>query len=321
MKYQCPHTKEILEQCNDCYLGKNGNKYPIIDGIVDFLSGGTIDQKDSEVKEYYENLASVYDDFQYLTFHTFNADEDKVRRDMVSLLEIKSGDRVLETAAGTGINLKIMDEILSGNGEITAQDISVGMLKQAKIKLKEVNTSVNYVISNSNSLPFGDQYFDSTLSFGGISVFSDIKKALEEMVRVTKIGGRIVVGDESLQPWLKETVYGQILLNQNKLFANELPLKYIPKEARDVKIRWIIGGAYYLIDFTVGEGEPEANFDYEIPGSRGGTHKTRFYGQLEGVTSETKELALKAREKLGISMHKWLDELVKREAKKVLENN
>ena len=50
-----------------------------------------------------------------------------------------------------------------------------------------------------------------------------------------------------------------------------------------------------------GVGEPPADFDFEIPGPRGGTRRTRHLGQLEGVKPETKELAHKAREKLAAS--------------------
>jgi hypothetical protein len=52
---------------------------------------------------------------------------------------------------------------------------------------------------------------------------------------------------------------------------------------------------------------------------RGGTHKTRYYGNLEGVRPETKELAIRAREALGVSMHEWLDSVVEKEALKVLK--
>ena len=81
-----------------------------------------------------------------------------------------------------------------------------------------------------------------------------------------------------------------------------------------------MGGVFYYLSFDVGVGEPYADFDFEIPGPRGGTHRTRYYGTLEGVSLETKELATKARKKLGISMHKWLDDIVRQEAEKILKD-
>ena len=157
---------------------------------------------------------------------------------------------------------------------------------------------------------------DALYSFGGVGEFSDIAKFFKEAVRVVKTGGRIVVGDENLPCWQRNTTFGEILVNYNKQFLAEVPFDSLPVEARNVKCEWIIGGVFYLITFEVGEGELYANFDFEIPGVRGGTHKTRFYGNLEGVTPEAKELAWEAAKKENISMHKWLDNAVRAAAKK-----
>jgi hypothetical protein len=72
--------------------------------------------------------------------------------------------------------------------------------------------------------------------------------------------------------------------------------------------------AFFLLEFTIGEGVPEAEYHMPIPSERGGTHWTRFYGHLEGVSDEAKKLAYEAREKNGISMHDWLDKVVREAA-------
>ncbi|MCM3903805.1 MAG: hypothetical protein ND866_19050, partial [Pyrinomonadaceae bacterium] len=80
-------------------------------------------------------------------------------------------------------------------------------------------------------------------------------------------------------------------------------------------------GVYYLIEFVVGEGEPRADFDLEIPGRRGGTLRSRFYGKLEGVTPETFRLVQQAREKSGKSMQQWLDTILRKAAQKELNDS
>jgi hypothetical protein len=141
------------------------------------------------------------------------------------------------------------------------------------------------------------------------------------MVRVSKVGARVIAGDESMPPWLYESEYGRILLANNPLFKKPIPFEQIPVEARDVVVRWVVGGVYYLIEFTVGEGEPKADFDFPIPGRRGGTLRTRYYGKLEGVTPETFELAQQARDASGKSMHDWIDEAVREAARRQLGSN
>jgi SAM-dependent methyltransferase len=168
-------------------------------------------------------------------------------------------------------------------------------------------------------LPFPDRYFDAVHHFGGINTVADIGRAFREMTRVTRVGGKVVVGDESMPPWLRGTQFGKILMNSNRFYKHELPLAHLPVEARNVVLRWIIGGVFYLFEYKVGEGEPAADIDFEIPGARGGTHRTRFLGQLEGVTPEAKAFAERARAKSGKSMHRWLSDVVIRAARKDLD--
>jgi SAM-dependent methyltransferase len=188
------------------------------------------------------------------------------------------------------------------------------MLERCRQRLAGAAVSTSYSVSNACYLPYPDKYFDAVYSFGGLGEFSDIKRSLAEMVRVSKVGAKIVVGDESMPPWLRETEFAKILATTNKQFLAPVPLAEMPVEARDVCLRWVIGGVFYLIDFRVGQGEPTADFDFEIPGPRGGSYRSRYLGQLEGVTVETKRLAEQAREKKGVSMHAWLDEVVRQAA-------
>lgn len=299
-------------------ISENGNKYPIKDGIPDLTFPFVLPESDADAKKYYDNTADVYDEYLPLTFMTFSVDEKKVRNEMVDDLRLKPDYTVLEIGAGTGRDSELIARRLNENGKFYGQDLSLKILQKSFDKLKNFNVPIEYSISNACYLPFPDNYFNAIHHFGGLNTFSDIKRTFEEINRVTKVGGRVVIGDESMPPWLRNTTFGKILMNSNPHYRFELPLECLPISARDVRLRWIIGGVFYVFDYTVGEGEPKAVLDFEIPGARGGTHLTRYYGQLEGITDETKELAYKAREKAGKSMHSWLDDVVREAAKKDL---
>jgi len=169
-------------------------------------------------------------------------------------------------------------------------------------------------------LPFPDGFFDAAFHFGGLNLFSDKRKALSEMARVVRLGGKVVAGDESMAPWLRETEYGKILLNSNHLYSYTTPIEFVPDCARDVCLRWILGNAFYVIDFRVAEGPPPVDLDLPILGARGGTHRTRYYGKLEGVRAETKEKALAAARLRGVSAHEWLDKTVAEAAERDLKD-
>jgi hypothetical protein len=76
-----------------------------------------------------------------------------------------------------------------------------------------------------------------------------------------------------------------------------------------------LGGCFYLIDFKVGDGPPPVDIDLPHKGWRGGTMRTRYYGRLEGVTPEARKMAIEAAKAKGVSVHKWLDSLVREAAR------
>lgn len=320
--YVCPETHQPLtltvKDGEQRLVSSDGTAYSFVNDMPDLTYPPVLDSKEKNTLEFYENRADVYDKFLYQTFKTHGEDETSTRNEFINRLDISAGSKVLEIACGTGRDSELIGQRLGPAGEFVLQDISPAMLTVCKQKLASRNINKSFCISNAAYLPFPDRYFDSTYSFGGLGEFPDIKRSLAEMVRVTKVGGKIVVGDESMPPWLKHTYFCKVLSKTNPQFLASVPLDDIPVQARKVSLQWVIGGVFYLLSFEVGDGEPTGDFDYEIEGVRGGTLRTRLEGELEGVTKEAKELAYKAAKAKGLSMHSWLDSLVKQAAKKDL---
>jgi ubiquinone/menaquinone biosynthesis C-methylase UbiE len=56
---------------------------------------------------------------------------------------------------------------------------------------------VDLFLAEAEGLPFRDKIFDNVLHIGGINFFANRKKAIEEIVRVARPGGKIVIADEA----------------------------------------------------------------------------------------------------------------------------
>lgn len=321
--YRDPGSHEILEveaaalQGDDVVEGSlvapSGRRYPIRNGIADLSFPQELSEPDARARAFYEGRVEDYDRYLHLTFETFGEREEDVRRSMIERLELKPDSHVLEVGCGSGRDsLHIAARI--PRGRLFCTDITPQMLAACKERLKNAPGEVEIAVANACYLPFADRSFDALFQFGGVGEFSDIRRFFAEAVRVVRPGGRVVVGDESMPVWLRSTEFAKLLTFTNPQYAAPLPLEHLPVEAREVHLRWIIGGTFYLIDFTVGEGEPAADFDFVIPGPRGGTRRTRYYGQLEGVTPQTKTLAQRARAHAGVSMHEWVERAVREAA-------
>lgn len=320
--YVSPVDGRNLRYCCErkSFQSEDGTIFPECDGIPDFTYPQNFCGEGAAVRDFYDGRVEAYDKYLHLTFHTHGVDELEERESFIDRLNLSRGSKVLEIACGTGRDSQLILQKLSAGGQLFLQDISPEMIKRCRSKIQKTEADVEFSIGNAAYLPFPNGYFDAVYSFGGLGEFPDIRRSLQEMVRVCRVGGRVVAGDESMPPWLRSTEFSKILTHTNPQFAAEVPLADIPVEARDVNLRWVIGGVFYLIDFTVAEKGPEGNFDFEIPGVRGGTYRTRYYGQLEGVSPEAYELAHQARQKTGKSMYKWLSDVVTEAASKVLED-
>ena len=298
----------------------NSHSFTISEGTPDFTWPKELANVDQETKDLYNKLANEYDKFASIPFQTFYNEEDDVRKKMTDRLNLQTDSLVLEIGGGDGRGAQHLVKRLGEKGHLYFQELSPIFMAKAMERLNRQSNLVEYSIANASYLSFADNYFDAALHFGGINTFSDIQGCLNELARVVKPGGKVVVGDEGIGPWLRDTDFGKIMINSNPLIGYNVPFEMIPVQARDVKVEWIMMGAFFLLEFTVGEGEPVGNYHIPIPSERGGTHWTRYYGHLEGISDETKKLAYQARKKTGKGMSEWLDDVVAAAAKKELEN-
>lgn len=255
-----------------------GRRYPLREGFPDLRYPERLLPSDEEFKEKYDRGAALYDAGLDWLFKSFFEDENAVRSSMVDLLELKKGARVLDIGCGTGKDSEHILERIGDAGELWAIELSLGMLRLARERVGRRETT--FLLANASYLPFPDRTFDAVFHFGGLNTFGDIPRALEEMTRVARISAKVVVGDEGVPPWLREHPFGRILINANPLYRHEPPLAALPTGARAVCLRWILGNAFYLIDYRVAEGPPPVDLDLPTPG-KGDSLRSRYSRKAE----------------------------------------
>ena len=111
-----------------------------------------------------------------------------LRRLRRTLLRRASG-KVLEVAVGTGKNLTYYPR----DCRIIALDLSSEMLKVARNRAAKLSMHVSFLVADAEALPFRDQNFDTVLSSLSTCTFSDPVAALEEIKRVCRSAGRVLL--------------------------------------------------------------------------------------------------------------------------------
>jgi len=108
----------------------------------------------------------------------------------------RRGQRILDLAAGTGTSSAALAR---SGAHVVAADFSDGMLDVGRTRHAST-PNLEFVHADAHRLPFADGEFDAvTMSFGLRNV-EDPKKALAELFRVTKPGGRMVICEFSTPP-------------------------------------------------------------------------------------------------------------------------
>ena len=141
---------------------------------------------------FWDKVSGVYDLFENI----YNKSVYQATGESVAKY-IKNTDRVLECACGTGAISICIAPVCK---KLFVSDYSVGMLKQAKKKLKNYD-NIDYRRVDITDIKAKDNSFDVVVAGNVIHLLPDPQRAMNELTRVCKDGGRLVIptyinGDE-----------------------------------------------------------------------------------------------------------------------------
>lgn len=115
----------------------------------------------------------------------------KARKEALNMSQFKEGQKVLFVGVGTGAELEVIDHIKL---QITAIDYSPEMLNKAKAKF--VDSSIDFLEMDAQQLRFRNESFDVVVGSLIVSVVPNPSKSIEEMIRVLKANGKIIIFDK-----------------------------------------------------------------------------------------------------------------------------
>jgi ubiquinone/menaquinone biosynthesis C-methylase UbiE len=107
---------------------------------------------------------------------------------IMDLLAPRRHERILDVGCGTGI---FTERYLQQGAHVTGVDLSLEMLRYGRRKAGL--GAMLPVVADMHRLPFADGAFDKTVSITALEFAADGRRAVQELLRVTRRGGRLVI--------------------------------------------------------------------------------------------------------------------------------
>jgi phosphatidylethanolamine/phosphatidyl-N-methylethanolamine N-methyltransferase len=134
----------------------------------------------------YDRLAHLYDAVDWFTGNTTH----RLRLRALAYLP-QAGSRVLEIGFGSGrLHLE-----LAARYRLAGVDLAPGMVRLTQHRLASRGLSSDLCVGSATALPWSEGRFDAVLSTFAFSAIPDAGTALDEMVRVTRPGGAVIIVD------------------------------------------------------------------------------------------------------------------------------
>ncbi len=151
-----------------------------------------VDEKQKLVGRVFTSVAAKYDvmnDLMSFGVHRL------WKRWFAATSGVRAGDAVLDLAGGTGDIVALLLPRVGAEGSVVLGDINAAMLHAGRDRLLNCGfvRNLHYAQLNAEALPFPDRCFDAVTIAFGLRNVTDKQRALSEMQRVLKPGGRVLI--------------------------------------------------------------------------------------------------------------------------------
>jgi demethylmenaquinone methyltransferase/2-methoxy-6-polyprenyl-1,4-benzoquinol methylase len=151
-----------------------------------------VDEQDKarRVRGVFDSVASKYDimnDLMSMGLHR------AWKAYTVMVANLKPGDKVLDIAGGTGDMAMAFADKVGPRGQVVHTDINLAMLRQGRERLIDKGVLLPTTVCDAEHLPFPDAAFDLVCVAFGLRNMTHKDRALTEMARVLKPGGKLLV--------------------------------------------------------------------------------------------------------------------------------
>lgn len=148
--------------------------------------------------------------------------ERQVKELEIAMLAVDSGAWVLDVGCGIGDDAREIGGLVGPNGKVIGLDSSAAMIEESRKRASSSCLPVEFVQGDAYKLQFPDRSFDGARADRVFVHLQDPERALYEMVRVLKPGGRVVVSDVDMGTCFIDSVHHETTRKVLNSFTDSL---------------------------------------------------------------------------------------------------
>jgi ubiquinone/menaquinone biosynthesis C-methylase UbiE len=136
--------------------------------------------------------------------------KQQYKRRVLELLEVRPGMAMLEAGCGAGQDARDLAAIVGPGGHVTGLDYSQTMVEEARRRYGAHGLPLDFVQGDLHALVFADASFDRCRADRTFMHLADPRRALGELARVLKPGGRLLIVEPDHETRVIDTPYKDV---------------------------------------------------------------------------------------------------------------
>jgi ubiquinone/menaquinone biosynthesis C-methylase UbiE len=164
---------------------------------------------------------------------------------IVPTFKLMQGQKILDVGTGTGVLIPFLLKAVGPSGHVTAVDFAEKMVEICKTKNIQ-HPNVNVIVQQVENLQFSSESFDAITCFGLFPHLENKEKALLEMNRVLKGGGRLIIAHALSSAEIKSHHHNASPAVAHDLLPEEARMKELLANAGFAKVHIVDKSGCYL---------------------------------------------------------------------------
>ncbi len=149
---------------------------------------------------------------------------------------LKLGQSVLDLGTGTGVLIPFLLKAVGASGHVTAVDFAEKMVERCKAKNVQ-HPNVTVLMQQVENLQFPSESFDAVTCFGLFPHFENREKALGQINRVLKVGGKLVIAHALSSQEIKAHHHNAAPAVAHDVLPQEAEMKALLKQAGFINVK------------------------------------------------------------------------------------